>query len=130
MRTFLMQDWTTIRGTGVGGSQAQIVQGEDKWLDFTPFQDCVFWIDCRAQSGASAPSMTIETAPSREDALFAALVPAFTLNPSPVVLLQAAFFSASVPVARWIRWKLTVPAGEGSWDATFRIWAGGVAPGA
>jgi hypothetical protein len=128
-----MQDWTTVRGdTGGSPTVTQIIQGEDQWLDFSPFQDCVFFIDCREVTGSTSPSLAIETSPSRDDALFAGLVPSFTLSASSGPSPKIAFLlpSTTVPVARWVRWKLTAAGGIGKWDATFRIWACGIAPGA
>jgi hypothetical protein len=42
MHAFILQDWTTIRG-GV----TTVTQSEPDWLDLTPYQDIVFWIDVR-----------------------------------------------------------------------------------
>jgi len=123
MRALLMQGWTTVRGSS---GILKVIQGEDQWLDLTPYQDAAFWIDCREITGT--PSLTIETAPARDDSLFAALVPAFTLTPSQTPVVKAAMLAqTATPLARFARWKLTVASGV--WDATFRIWAAVNVPG-
>jgi hypothetical protein len=126
MRSMLMQGWTTVSGNAT--TLKTIIQGEDQWLDLSPYQDCAFWIDCRETTGS--PSLAIETAPALDDTLFAPLVGPFALAVSAVpVVMPALMASASTPLARFVRWKLTTAAGSGSFDATFRIWVAAAVPG-
>ena len=125
MHAYLLQDWTTIRGaSGV----LTITQEEDGWLDLTPYQDVVFWIDAKAST--NTPTITFQTSPSKDDVMFQALMPGTSLPSvgftTPAVV-SAFMLSASVPVARWVRWQLA--AATGTWDATFRVLVAANAPG-
>jgi hypothetical protein len=114
MQPFILQDWTTIRS-----STTTVIQGESGWLDLAPFQDVVFWVDLREQSGSSAPSLLLQTSPVKDDAIFQAMVTIVlnaVSNPYPVRLA-----SATIPLARYVRWQLSGP--SGTWDATFRVLA-------
>jgi hypothetical protein len=42
-RTFLLQDWVTIRGTN--GSVTTFTQDEERWLDLAGYSDASCWID-------------------------------------------------------------------------------------
>src|SRR5579883_1858565 len=44
MRSYLLQDWTTIRGAS---TLSTVTQQETDWLDLAPFQDVAFWIDVK-----------------------------------------------------------------------------------
>ena len=41
MRSALLSDWQTIRGSGT----TSVVQSSDDWLEVGPYADVVFWID-------------------------------------------------------------------------------------
>lgn len=124
MHTFILQDWTTIRG-----SVTTVTQGEAGWLDLTPFQDLVFWIDCREES--TSPTLTVQTSPTKDETLFTPMFSAITLssNTTPVIkpALMSAGTSTNPPVARYIRWQLA--SGTTTWDATFRILVAANSPG-
>ncbi|HTC70882.1 MAG TPA: hypothetical protein VK662_15030 [Acidothermaceae bacterium] len=104
-----------------------MTQAESDYLDLSPFQDVAFWIDVREVSGTTV-TLTIQTGPSLDDALFTAMVAGTALSAASVPIVQTAIMTAaSVPLARWVRWQLT---GSGSpWDTTFRILAAANAPG-
>ncbi len=115
MHSYVLQDWITIRGT----SGATIAQGESGWLDLAPYQDVNFWLDVREFSGAT-PSITFQTAPIKEEALFVNMFATSTpLTLSPSNPYRVLLFNATVPVARYVRWLLTGPAS--AWDTTFRV---------
>jgi hypothetical protein len=123
MHSFLLQDRNTIRG-----SVTTVTQGEDGWLDLTAYQDLVFYIDCREQSGSSAPTLTFQTSPTKDENLFSAMTAGTSLSASASpTIVKALLASATVPVARYLRWQLTGPAG--TWDATFRVLISANAPG-
>jgi hypothetical protein len=131
-RAILLQKWTTIRGLSqaAGATVTNIIQGEDQWLDVGPYQDASFWISCTEASGS--PSLEIDTAPARDEVLFIPLIASFALAPLPTPVVKPALMlqaGTTTPLARWVRWKLTV-AGNATWDATFRIWGVFAAPGA
>ena len=136
MRSILMQPWTTVRGA-VGSNVRGVIQGQDKWLDVGPYQDAAFWIDCREVTGTV--SLEIDTAPSLDEALFLAVFAPITLTAATAPVVKPATLALAgspplpsgapgVPIARWLRWKLTCS--SGTWDACFRIWAVVNAPGA
>jgi hypothetical protein len=126
MHAFQLCDWTTIRG--ISATPGQVVnQGDDQWLDLAPYQDCAFWVDCRGQS--NAPTLAIQTSPTRDELYFKSMVTAITLAVGNGPTAYAALLdSALVPLARFVRWQLTGPAGS-AWDATFRIFVSANSPG-
>jgi hypothetical protein len=124
MHSFVLQDWTTIRG---GAGVTSVTQTETEWLDLSPFQDVVFWIDVREVTNVQL-ILLLQTSPTSDDALFQPLIPGMNIvaSSSPVVV-QALMFGASAPLARFVRWQLTCPTTP--WDATFRIVLAANAPG-
>src|SRR5271154_4377681 len=111
MQTFLLTDWTTIRG--VVPNVTQITQEESQWLDLTPFGSAFFWLDCRGIT--NGPQIYIDTAPCRDEAFFTPMVGPITLAASQTpVLLFAGTPGASI-LARFVRWRLTQGA-NGPWD--------------
>jgi hypothetical protein len=124
MHAFILQDWITIRGAS---TVATITQGEDSWLDLTAYQDLVFWIDCREFTGTT-PTITFQTSPTKDETLFTAIATATTLAASSTpVIVKALLASATVPIARYLRWQLNGPAS--TWDATFRVLVAANSPG-
>jgi hypothetical protein len=114
------------RGTA---STSPINQGEDQWLDVSPYLDCVLWVDCREVTGTV--TLNIQTAPTKDDAYFKTMISAAGLTTLAAaegpVAYTALASSTAVPVAAWLRWQLS--SATSSWDATFRIWVSGNAPG-
>ena len=120
MKCFPLQDWTTLRGASTITS---IVQDPSGWLNLSPFQDVVFWLDVRNVSPGPTLALAYQTAPSRDGGSF---LPVATITPltaaaAPAVTKVLAA-SAAQPLARWVRWSLTQAGAGASWDATFRIW--------
>jgi hypothetical protein len=122
MHAFILQEWITIRG-----SVTTVTQGEDGWLDLTAYQDLVFWVDCREVTGTT-PAISFQTSPTKDDSLFTNVIASANLaaNAAPTVT-KALLASATVPVARYLRWQITGPAG--TWDATFRVLIAANSPG-
>ena len=137
MHTYVLQDWITIRGAGAAGPPyigpgATIVQDQDDWLDLSPYQDIFFWVDCReVTTGAGNVSITFETSPTVDDSLFQAIMSSTNLSASATpTLIKAPMLSATVPIARYVRWRLTSSNGAAStWDATFRVVVAANSPG-
>jgi hypothetical protein len=126
MQSLMLCDWTTIRGTA---GSSPVNQGEDQWLDVTPYLDLVFWVDCREVTGTV--TLNLQTAPTKDEVYFKNMVSATGLTTlavaqGPVAYLALAS-STAVPVAAWLRWQLT--SNTATWDATFRIWLSANAPG-
>ena len=122
MRGFLLQDWITVRAYA-GGSGPTVVpavaQGADSWVDIGDFEDLVFTLDVREVSSTSF-SLAYETSPTRADAAFKAMLPAF--RPTVGQRVDRVFSSvAGVPPARFVRWKISCST-AGTYDLTFRIW--------
>jgi hypothetical protein len=125
MHGFVLQDWNTIRGAA---SVATIVQNEDGWLDLTPYQDVLFWVDCKAVTGTTV-QIQFQTSPTKDDSLFTAIVSAQTFVTSgPQVYQSVLSKTTGVPLARYLRWVIT-SAATGTWDATFRVSIAANSPG-
>jgi hypothetical protein len=112
MRTFILQEIITVRGgTGAG----TVTQPESGWVDLSELQDIVAWLDVREASGS--PTIAIQTSPTKDDSLFATMVSqAISVG---MWQLKVLLSSASVPLARYVRWQIT---GTPTWDATFRVY--------
>jgi hypothetical protein len=127
MRCFEMQDWLTIRGASLA-STATIIQGEHAWLDLSDYRDVVVWTEVKTASGT--PNLSFETCASKDEELFAQAVAPYTPVHGTVKVIVVHRDTASIPLATWLRWKLT-QAGGSNWDVTFRVWiaAAGGGPG-
>ena len=53
MHGILLQDWITLRGSTADA----VTQGEDGYLDMTPYQDVVTWLDVREVTPPAAGSL-------------------------------------------------------------------------
>ncbi len=120
MHTFILQDYATIRGN----SSTTITQNESAWLDLTPYQDLVFWIDTRELTGAV--TCRLQTSPTKDEAMFLDIIASFALAVT-VTQKPALLGVATVPIARYLRWVLVGPAS--TWDATLRIYVAANSPG-
>jgi hypothetical protein len=121
MHSFILQDWTTIRG-GV----ATVIQGEADWLDLSSYQDCIFFLDVREASGT--PTITFQTSPTKDEALFQTMITAtlMTASATGAAAIKATLTNAIVPVARFVRWQIN---GTITWDSTFRVIVAANSPG-
>jgi hypothetical protein len=127
MHTFILQDWITVRG-----SNNTVTQSESEWLDLTQYEDVMFWIDVREVTGTV--TLNIQTSPTKDETFFTASTAAIytstiTASASPITpsTTKVLMASASVPVARYLRWSLT--SATAPFDATFRIITSANAPG-
>lgn len=130
MHTFVLTDWTTVRG-GTGG--ATITQSESEWLDLTQYEDVIFWIDVREVAGPPV-TLNIQTSPTKDDNFFNAAniyqntgLAAGTFTAASTPTTKVLMSSATIPLARYVRWQLT--SGSATFDATFRIMVSANAPG-
>lgn len=126
MHTFILQDWTTVRG-----SNNTVIQSEADWIDLTPYQDVVIWIDVREVTGTVA--LQLQTSPTKDEVFFLAapggtgiyqLSPVTATTQAPQKVLMSA---ATVPLARYLRWQLS--SASTPYDVTFRIMISANAPG-
>jgi hypothetical protein len=126
MHTFVLTDWITVRG-----SNNTVNQSESEWLDMTQYEDLFFWIDVKEVTGA-AVTLNIQTSPTKDEAFFTTISNNTTLGVNTLTPSSAQgkclMSSASVPVARYVRWQLT--SANTPFDATFRIMISANAPGA
>jgi hypothetical protein len=125
MHAFILQDWTTIRG-----AVTTVTQGEDFWLDLTPYQDVIFWVDCRevSPSGTTTLIINLQTSPTKDESLFTNIATAVTLTASSSPqIAQGQISKALVPLARYVRWQIV--GGTTTWDATFRVLVAANSPG-
>ena len=107
-----------------GINATPIVQNEADWMGFSSFSDIVFWLDVRETTTAGNITLSLETAPAKDDVLFQTLTGASQayatgvsqVNIKPVLLAA----NPAIPLSTWVRWKLTNSAASG-WDITFRI---------
>jgi len=126
-RTFLLQDWTTIRSS----LNQPFTQDPQLWLDLNGFADATCWIDVTEvtppATGASV-GLAVQTAPSSDDSYFQAMAPALNygaaapFNPpaSTPLVIRSAQSLTSNNLMRYVRWQIT-PSTNGAWDITFRI---------
>src|ERR1700687_3050074 len=122
MHSFLLQDWTTIRG-----GTATVTQQETDWLDLSLYQDAVFWV--LISSSTNTPTLSLQTSPSEDDVFFQSMVTGIPmLSSATPTIAQALMMSTNTitPLARFVRWQIT---GTTTWDATFRIAVAANAPG-
>lgn len=129
MYSFVSQDWITISSATNGDI---ILQTERDWLDMSPYQDVVAWLDVREASGSggSYPLLALETAPIKDQNLFKEMnATATEMVPSATsaTVIQSLMGSAAVPVAQWLRWKIT--GRTTPWYVTFRLFIAANAPG-
>ncbi len=120
MHTFILQDYATIRGT----TGTAITQNESGWLDLTPYQDLVFWIDTRELT--ATVTCRLQTSPTKDEAMFLDIITSFALAVT-VTQKPALLGTATVPIARYLRWVLIGSATP--WDATLRIYVAANSPG-
>jgi hypothetical protein len=112
------QPWITVRG---GSSISSITQSENAWLDLSPYQDLVAWLQVsELTNGSGTVSMAFQTAPTKDDSLFVAVTAAATVATG-VAITTMLKDTTTNPLSRWLRWQLTVSGASSAWDATFRL---------
>ncbi len=123
MHSFILQDWITIRGAT---ATTTVTQGESGWLDLTPYQDLIFWLDTREVTGAV--TITFQTALTKDESLFTLITTGTALVAATTpTIIKALLTTGGTPVARFCRWTLTGPASV--WDASFRVYVAANSPG-
>jgi len=126
MDSFVLQDWITIRG----GTSTTVTQGEASWLDLGPYEDVVFWLQVTNVTGS--PTLLYQTSPTADDAFFAVQTGGMTgtgialASATSVVVTPVLAWSATYPLARYVRWQIQPPATL--YDVTMRIFVTAVAP--
>src|SRR5690349_5629643 len=107
MDGLILQDWTTIGALGTS-LVPYITQPDADWLDMTPYQDVFFYLDVRHYSltAASPVLLAYETSPLPDDGYFKAMTTAIMIGGPTITYSPAPLATASVGVARWLRWRL------------------------
>jgi hypothetical protein len=121
MYCYVMQPWVTIRGQSTGVTA--VTQSENCWLDLTPFQDVVAWLECKEVTGGSGTvQMAYQTGPTKDESLFTPIVAAFNVATGVTTTTMLKDGTVTTPLCRWLRWQLAISGSPGAvWDATFRI---------
>jgi hypothetical protein len=131
---FLFQDWLTLRGAGASAA-GSITQSEPAWLDLSPYQDVVAWLqvpEVTAPTGTASLYIDFQTGPAKDESYFMSLLNALgnatsglalAASSSPTVL-RFMHDGAYTPLSKWLRWKVSTNnvAPTQTWDVTFRIW--------
>lgn len=121
MKSIVLQDWTTVRGSGT----TPVIQTSDLWLDLAAYGDVIFWLDVRevTNPGAGSVTLTYETAPLKDEILFQPMLTVSNVSVgAPTISKVLLASNPAVPLARFVRWKL-VGSTAGTWDVTFRVQA-------
>jgi hypothetical protein len=131
MHTFVLQDWTTIRGQsgGTGNPGQNIAQGEVGWIDLSPFQDLFAWVDVREVTGSV--NLFLETSPTEDENFFVSMtsgaaITGLTASSSPAII-KLPMLTAAIPLSRYLRWRLSTASSP--WDVTMRIVVAANSPG-
>lgn len=117
MEAALLQELLTINAAdGV----TSITQSAHQYLDIGQNEDLVFYLDVRNFSGTPL-TIAAETSPTPQDSSFLAMVAPVSITATGLTVVRAAFATAAVPPARYVRWRASGP-GAGGWNVSFRIW--------
>jgi hypothetical protein len=129
MHTLVLQDWCTVGGQET--SPTTLIQERGGWLDTTPYQDLIFYLDvAQVNPVFTTITMTYETSPIEDDAYFTPVVAAFNLTVTGAIRRDdARLTQATTAVAKYVRWKVTAPSTTTPWDTTFRVLVSANAPG-
>jgi hypothetical protein len=118
MIVYPLQDYINIRSdSGV----SSVTQNESGWLDLAGFQDIVAFLEVKEFSGATTISILYQTSPSKDESLWANMTVSIALAAG-LTTTKLLKDSATVPLARFVRWQLSATGISGSWDAYFRVW--------
>lgn len=120
-QSFLLQDWNTVQ---LAASDS-IVQAESDWLDLGPYTDLFGYTTTKQATAGVSATLHLETSPSRDNDLFQAMA-SIALTPTSQFTTAVRYASASVPLARWVRWRISATAAA---TVNFRVWISANAQG-
>jgi hypothetical protein len=109
----LLQDLISVRGLS---SSDVAVQAADQWLDLGGYVDIKFHTQVYSGSGTSG-RIYFQTSPTRDDGLFVNMDHNAAITTTGLKTGIERFSSATVPLSRYLRWRITASA---AWDVTFR----------
>lgn len=120
-----LQDWITLSGNG-----NTIIQPQSGWLEVYDYQDLLAYLEVAACT-VSTVTLDLQSSPTSDDAFFNTSVTignnyvvrySLTTSSSGVQGMQLSRWAGATNqlLARFLRWKITFPAGATS--LTFRMW--------
>ena len=118
MDSFLLQDWITINNKEGPGPLAQ---SSGCWLDTAEYEDLFFFLQV-SQVGAVVPTITYQTAPTKEEGYFVAMTLPVSMNVGTQTTAAIGAY-AQTPAARYVRWQLS--ATSSAYSVTFRVFVAG-----
>lgn len=102
-----------------------VAQSELLWLDVDDYRDAIFWLECKSVvlGGAGAVVLAYQTSPTKDESLFSSMsIFPLGATSSPFIIKVLEAQDPSVPLSKWLRWRLSVSGTPSSaWGATFRI---------
>ena len=108
----VLQDWISVRGAT---SSVTVVQSTSEWLDASAYADVAFYLEVKDYSGS--PTISYQTSPNQDEALFQDMG-SVAVAATGLTQTLVRFATASVPLARFVRWKV---GGTAAWSLTFRV---------
>ncbi|NUN16391.1 MAG: hypothetical protein HUU55_22410 [Myxococcales bacterium] len=109
----IMQDWITLKGAA---STDEIFQPSTDWMDAELYSEVTVLLEVKDMT--SGMGIEIQTSPALDERLFQVMT-SFAPSGSGISQSIVRFSTASVPLARYVRWRLRHPVG--AWRITFRI---------
>lgn len=109
---FVLQDWVTLSGRAGN----LLAQDETAYVDFSEYQDAYIQVDVGAYTADQA--IAIETSPAKVEGLFRSMT-TITVTASAIHARTVRWSSATVPPARWIRFRTGNLFTD--WTLSFRI---------
>jgi hypothetical protein len=118
MDRYLLQEWTTVQA--FEPTILSVTQPSALWLDLGHARDVTFYSE--SVNNTNEALLRYETSPTRDAAQFREMASVSAAKfASPRVKTVQLYDNPAVPLARWVRWRLTRESGTGVWGATFRI---------
>lgn len=109
----VLQDWIGLRGAS---STDEIIQPFVDWVDAELYSDVTVLLDISAMT--SGMGIEIQTSPASDERLFQVMTSFAPSGPGASQSIVR-YSTASVPLARFVRWRLRHPVS--SWNITFRV---------
>lgn len=119
MQSCLLQDWTTLSGDSTAAA-ADVIQDAERWQSLAGARELMLYLQCTGKTGT--PRLFYETSPNRDTQLFRTLaVITPTISAAPTITSVLLWSAPSLPVAKWVRWRVKNDVGAGVWSLTLRI---------
>jgi hypothetical protein len=119
VRTYLLQDWTTLTGNS---SVTSVKQSDEGWLELVGARDLLFYVDVAEATAAVGPIVYVESSPTPDDELFSELTHVTTSSTGVQMAAALARNAPLQPLCKFVRWSVGVTT-PGTWSLTFRAYA-------